>query len=136
MEKQLENPTQNQDKPTGKPNSKSIKTHRVMQPKTPNLLPLLLSSLPFLPPDLPLLSSVGGGRWRVVSWGWEAKVRWWRREGGAKERGRAKSRRRPNWWRVKVAAAASWIGSHNGLGEAVVRERVREREERMRELKR
>ena len=33
MEKQLENPTQNQDKPTGKPNSKSIKTHQETQPK-------------------------------------------------------------------------------------------------------
>ena len=32
-EKQLENPTQNQDKPTGKPNSKSIKTHGETQPK-------------------------------------------------------------------------------------------------------
>ena len=28
MKKQLENPTQNQDKPIGKPNSKSIKTHQ------------------------------------------------------------------------------------------------------------
>ena len=37
MEKQLENPTQNQDKPIGKPNSKSIKTHWETQPKnSPN----------------------------------------------------------------------------------------------------
>ena len=34
MEKQLENPTQNQDKPTGKPNSKSIKTHHTPQALT------------------------------------------------------------------------------------------------------
>ena len=33
MENQLENPTQNQDKPTGKLNSKSIKIHRETQPK-------------------------------------------------------------------------------------------------------
>ena len=32
-EKQLENPTQNQETPTEKPNSKSIKTHRETQPK-------------------------------------------------------------------------------------------------------
>ena len=31
--KQLENLTQNQDKPTGKLNSKSIKTHQETQPK-------------------------------------------------------------------------------------------------------
>ena len=30
---------------------------------------------------------------------------------------------------------ASWISGDNGLGEAAVRERVREREERVRELK-
>ena len=33
MEKQLENATQNQDKPTRKPNSKSIKNHWEIQPK-------------------------------------------------------------------------------------------------------
>ena len=33
MENQLENPTQNQDNPTGKLNSKSIKIHRETQPK-------------------------------------------------------------------------------------------------------
>ena len=32
-EEQLENPTQNQDKPTGKPNLKLIKTHWETQPK-------------------------------------------------------------------------------------------------------
>ena len=38
-EKQLENPTQNQDKPTGKPYSKSIKTHWETQSKnSPNSL--------------------------------------------------------------------------------------------------
>ena len=37
MEKKWENPTQNQDKLTRKPNSKSIKTHRETQPKnSPN----------------------------------------------------------------------------------------------------
>ena len=82
----------------------------------PDLLPdLLLSSLP-------LLSSVGGGRRRVVGWGWEAKGRWWRREGGAKERGRPNRRR---------AEVSSWINGDVGLGEVA----VREREERVRELK-
>ena len=32
-EKQLENPTQNQDKPTGKPNPKTVQTYRKTQPK-------------------------------------------------------------------------------------------------------
>ena len=92
----------------------------------PDLLPLLPpdllpSELPLLSPDLPLLSSVGGRRLRVVGWGWEAKGRWWR-EGRAKERGR------PNRWRVEVA---SWINGDGKLGKAV----VREGEERVRELK-
>ena len=56
----------------------------------------------------------------VVGWGWEAKGRWWRREGGAKERGRAKARGRPNRQRAEVA---SWIGGDDELGEATVRER-------------
>ena len=43
----------------------------------------------------------------VVGWGWEAKGRLWRREGGAKERGRAKARGRPN---RRKAEAVSWIG--------------------------
>ena len=90
------------------------------------LLDLLLSGLPLLLPDLPLLSSVGGERRRAVGWGWEVKGRWWRREGGAKERGRAKARGRLNQRR---AEAASWIGGDGGLGEATVRERVRKREE-------
>ena len=60
--------------------------------------------LPLLPPDLPLLLSVGGGRRRVGGGG---------REGGAKERGRPK---------------VSWIGGDGRLGEAAVRKRVRERE--------
>ena len=34
MEKQLQNPTQNQDKPTGKPNLNSSKTHQETNPKT------------------------------------------------------------------------------------------------------
>ena len=92
----------------------------------PDLLPLLLpdllsSSLPVLLSDLQLLFSVGGRRRRVVGWVWEAKGWWWRREGGAKERGRAKARGRLNWQR---AEAASWIGGDGGLGEAAVRERV------------
>ena len=33
-----------------------------------------------------------------------------------------------------MAEVASWIGSNGGLGEATVRKRVREREERVREL--
>ena len=33
-EKQLENPTQNQDKPTGKPNPKTVQTHRKPGPKS------------------------------------------------------------------------------------------------------
>ena len=53
----------------------------------------------------------------------------------AEERGRAKVRGRPNWQRVEAAGAASWIGDGGGLGEAVVRERVREREEHVRKLK-
>ena len=93
----------------------------------PLLSPDLLSSgLPLLSLDLPLLSLGGGGRRRVVSWGWEAKGRWWRREGGAKERGKPNRRR---------AEVSSWINGDVGLGEAAVRERVREREERVRELK-
>ena len=69
------------------------------------------------------MSSVGGGRRRVNGGG---------REGGVKERGRAKARGRPNRRR---AEAASWIASDNRLGEATVSERVREREERVRKLK-
>ena len=85
----------------------------------PYLLPLLPpSGLPLLPSDLPLLSSVGGGRLRVGGGG---------REGGVKERERAKARGRPNRWRAKVA---SWIGGDGGLGKAAVRERVREGKER------
>ena len=68
----------------------------------------------------------------VVGWGWEAKGRWWRREGAAKERGRANARGRPKQRRVEVA---SWISGDGRLGEAVVRERVREREELVRKLK-
>ena len=34
-----------------------------------------------------------------------------------------------------AAARASWIGGDGGLGEVAVRERVREREEWVRELK-
>ena len=41
-------------------------------------------------------------------------------------------RGRPNRQR---AEAASWIGGDGGLGKAAVRESVREREERVRELK-
>ena len=48
------------------------------------------------------------------------------------ERGRANARGRLNQRR---AEAASWISGDGGLGEAVVRERVREREERVRKLK-
>ena len=89
----------------------------------PDLLPLLpLDGLQLLPRDLPLLSSIGGGSQRVGGGG---------REGGAKERGRAKARGRPNRQRSEVA---SWIGGDDRLGEAAVRKRVREREERVREL--
>ena len=42
------------------------------------------------------------------SW-WEAKGRWWKGEGGAKERGRVKAKGRPNRLMVEAAAAASWI---------------------------
>ena len=100
----------------------------------PDLLPL---GLPLLSLDLPLLLSVEGGRRRVVGWGWEANGQWWRREARAKERGRAKARGRPNRRRVEAVAAAraSWIGGDSGLGEVAVRERVREREEWVRELK-
>ena len=63
------------------------------------------------------------------------KGRWWRRKGAAKERGRVKARGRPNRWRAEAVVAASWIGGDGGLGEAAMRERVKEREERMRELK-
>ena len=76
-------------------------------PMEPDLLPDLLP-LDLLLSSLPLLSSVGGGRRRVVGWGWEAKGRWWRREGGAKERGRAKARGRPNRRRAE-AAMAGWV---------------------------
>ena len=43
-------------------------------------------------------------------------------------------RGRPNRQRVE-AAMASWIDCDGGLGEVSVRERVRERENRVRELK-
>ena len=70
------------------------------------LLPpdLLSSGLPLLLPDLPLLSSVKGGRRRVVGWGWEAKGQWWRKEGRVKEKGRAKARGRPNRRRVEATS--------------------------------
>ena len=71
---------------------------------------LLLSGLPLLPPDLPLLSSVGGGS--------EGSV--------VEERGRGEGER-------EVESAKGCVD--NRLGEAVVRERVRERENRVRELK-
>ena len=45
------------------------------------------------------------------------------REGRRKEGGRKRAR-----------SAASWISGDGGLGEAVVRKRVREREERVRDL--
>ena len=77
----------------------------------------------------------------VVGWGWEAKGRQLGVGGEGsvvEERGSgegkmvAKAKGRPNRWR---AEAVSWIGCDDGLGEAAVRERVREREERVRELK-
>ena len=71
--------------------------------------------------------SAAGSSFAVVNWGWEAKGQCWRREGGAKERGKLKARRRPNRQRVE---AASWINGNSGLGEAA----VREREEWVREL--
>ena len=76
------------------------------------------------------LLAVGSGR-RTVGWGWEAKGRWWRREGAAKERGRANARGRP---KQRRAEAASWISGEGRLGEAVVRERVRETENFVKEL--
>ena len=77
----------------------------------------------------------------IVGWGWEAKGRQLGVGGEGsvvEERGSgegkmvAKAKGRPNRRR---AEAASWIGCDDGLGEAAVRERVREREERVRELK-
>ena len=44
----------------------------------------------------------------VAGWGWEAKGRWWRREGGAKERGRAKAKGRLNRLMAEAAVEASW----------------------------
>ena len=67
-------------------------------PTESDLLPLLpLNGLLFLPPDLPLQSSVRGERRRVGGGG---------REGGAKERWRAKARGRLNWRRAEVVG---WI---------------------------
>ena len=86
-------------------------------PMEPDLLPLLL------PDGLPI--AVAGSSIAAIGWGWEAKGRWWRK------RGRAKARGKPNRRRAK---AASWIGGDGGLGEATVRKRLREREERVREL--
>nr|POF15814.1 hypothetical protein CFP56_35252 [Quercus suber] len=43
----------------------------------------------------------------VVGCGWDAKGRWWRREGGANERGRAKAKRRLNRLMAKAATATS-----------------------------
>ena len=76
---------------------------------------------PLLLPDLPLLSSVGGGRQRVGGGG---------REGGRKREGS----RIGGGLRRRVGSAVSWIGGDGGLGEAAMRKRLREREERVREL--
>ena len=60
------NQTQNQLKLTGKPNPKTVHTHRKTQPNgVGSATPLLLLGLPLLPPNLPLLLSIGGGRRRV-----------------------------------------------------------------------
>ena len=77
---------------------------------------LLLSGLPLLPPDLPLLSSVGGGSERSV----------------VEERGKGEGEREGESEREVESAKGC---DDNRLGEAVVRERVRERENRVRELK-
>ena len=77
---------------------------------------LLLSGLPLLPLDLPLLSSVGGGS--------EGSV--------VEERGRGEGEREGKSEReVELAKGCG----DDKLGEATVRERVRERENRVRELK-
>ena len=66
-------------------------------------------------------SLVGDGR-RRVGGGGEREGR--RKEGGRIGRG----------LRRRAGLAKSWIGGDGGLGEAAVRKRVREREERVREL--
>ena len=59
-----------------------------------DLLPQLPpDGLPLLPPDLPLLLSVRGGRQRVVSWGWEVKGQWWRKRGRGAGKREGKSER-------------------------------------------
>ena len=63
-------------------------------PTEPDLLPLLPpDGLPLLPPDFSLLSSVRGGRRRVVSWGWEVKGQWWRKRGSSARKREGKSER-------------------------------------------
>ena len=120
MEKQLENPTQNQDKSTGKPNSKNqskltgkpnpktVQTHWKTQPK-----PYSMENSHEMPNEAGSVvvgSSIATARSSiaVVGWGWEAKGRWWRREGGVKERGRAKAKGRPNRLMAEAAVEASW----------------------------
>ena len=125
MEKQLENPTQNQDKPTRKPNPKSIKTHQETQPKnSPN------------PPKNPA-QTIGKLTWnaqrsriccsiychccRPICYHrvfhccrriFHCRCRLGVEGKGsvAEERGRAKAKGRPNQLMVEAAATASWIG--------------------------
>ena len=95
-EKQLKNPTQNQDKPTenptqnqskltGKPNQKTVQPHQKSQPK-----PYSTENSHEMPNRVGF-AATAATRWSsiaaaessivVVSWGWEAKGRWWRKRG-------------------------------------------------------
>ena len=109
-EKQLENPTQNQSKLTRKPNLKIVQTHCKTQPKsysTENS-----RKKPNGAESATRFAAVGssiattGSSIVFVGWGWEVKGRWWRREGGVKERVGAKVRGRPNRQRAKPMAIA------------------------------
>ena len=85
---------------------------------------MLSSGLLLLPPDLPLLSLVGGGRRRVDGEG-EREGR--RREGRRRREGGMKGRRRVGGSElVGELAAADW-GAASSLA-SWVRERVRERD--------
>ena len=74
MEKQLENPTQNQDKPTGKPNPKTVQPHWKTQPKpysTENSLEMPNGAKSTASAAIGF--AVVGSSIAIVSWGWEVK---------------------------------------------------------------
>ena len=92
MEKQLENPTQNQDKPTGKPNPKTVQPHWKTQPKpysTENSLEMPNGAKSTA--SAAIGSAVVRPSIAIVSWGWEAKGWWWRKIGRGEGKREGKS---------------------------------------------